>query len=320
MIYYIFLFAVSFIAMGFSARWIVNSLTFFARFFQWREFVLVYFILVMAASIPNLVIGFFSTVENVSELFFGDVLGNSLITLTLIAGLAAVVSKGLRAESRVVQQSSFFLVFSAILPIMLIIDGDLSRGDGVVLLTVFFLYSGWLFSKRRIFEQVYEEKERIRRPISLLFRNTGSVLLGIPLLILAGHWIVQSSIFFANYFNFPIVIFGVLIVAIGTSLPELFFIITAAKKQNDWLALGGIIGNVIVLSTFGLGLIAVISPIKILLFSDFSPLFIFLVIATFLFLLFIKSGKKITSGEAVILLMVYGLFVGFEIISRIINS
>ncbi len=317
MIYYIFLFVISFIILGVSARWIVDSLTFFAQIFKWREFVLVYFVLVIMATVPNLVIGVFSTIKNVPELFLGDVLGNSLITLTFITGLAAIVSKNLRAESRVVQQSSFFLVFSAILPLLLIMDGELSRGDGIVLLMLFFLYSGWLFSKRRLFDHVYEEKEKIKHPFMLLFKNTGCILLGIPFLILAGHWIVQSSIFFAEYFDFSIAVFGLLAVAIGTSLPEMFFIVTAAKKQNDWLALGGIVGDGIVLPTLGLGLIATISPIKFFSFSEFAPLFIFLIIAIFLFLFFIKTGKKITQKEGVILIVVYGMFLVFEIISLI---
>jgi cation:H+ antiporter len=149
----------------------------------------------------------------------------------------------------------------------------------------------------------------------LLFKSVGGIFLGIPLLIFAGDLIVKSSVFFTNYFDIQIAIFGVFIVALGTSLPELFFIITAAKRQNDWLALGGIIGDVIVLSTFGLGFIVVISPIKIVLFSSFIPIFIFLVIASFLFFFFIKSEKRIDSKEAIALLFVYFAFILSKIIS-----
>jgi cation:H+ antiporter len=318
MAYYFFIFISSFVILGFAACWIVDSLTFFAQLLKWREFVLVYFVLVLMATVPNLIIGFFSSVNNVPELFFGDVLGNSLITLTFITGLAAIISKGLHAESRVVQQSSFFLVFSAVLPLLLIMDGELSRGDGFVLLILFFLYSGWLFSKRRLFDQVYQEKEKIKHPFLTLFRNAGCILIGIPLLILAGYWIVQSSVFFADYFNFSIAVFGILVVALGTSLPELFFIVTAAKKNNDWLALGGIVGDGIVLPTFGLGLISVFSPIRIPLFSELAPLLVFLVAAIFLFLLFIKTRKRISPREGMVLLVVYGMFLCFEIVSRII--
>lgn len=320
MFYHIFVFIISFIILGIAARWVVNSLTFLARIFKWREFCLVYFVLVVAASIPNLSIGIFSTIKDVPELFLGDVLGNSLITLTLIAGLAGIVSKDLRAESRVVQRSSLFLVIAAILPLLLIMDGELSRGDGIVLLSLFVLYSGWLFSKRRLFEQTYEEKKEPQSPFSLLVKSLGGIFLGIPFLILAGHFIVQASVFFAGFFSFHIAIFGIFIVALGTSLPEMFFIITAARRQNDWLALGGIIGDVIVLSTFGLGFIAVISPIKIASFAPFTPVFIFLITASFLFLFFIKTGKKITSREGIVLLGIYFLFIAFKIISHITGS
>ncbi len=318
MVYNISLFIVSFLMLALAAHWVVGGLSFLARFFKWREFVLVYFVLVLGAMIPNLSIGIFSTMRNVPNLFLGDVLGNSLITITLIIGSAAIISGGIYANSRVVQQSSFFLILTALMPLLLIMDGELSRGDGVVLLSLFFIYSAWLFSKRKLFEGTYEnDKGKIKRPVISFLKNAGGIILGIPLLVLAGNFIVQCSTFFADSFNLEIAMFGVLFVAIGTSLPELFFIIAAARKKNNWLVLGAAIGDVIVLPTLGLGLISIITPIKITDFSNFYPLFLFLIISSILFLFFIKSGKRITSKEGIILLIIYFLFVGGELVSRI---
>ncbi len=319
MIYNIFIFILSFVMLGVAAHWTVNSLTFLAQKFKWRDFVLVYFVLVIGAAIPNLSVGLFSVLQEAPDLFFGDVIGNSLITITLITGIAALVNKELKAESRLVQKSSIFVILTSLMPLLLIMDGELSRGDGVVLLALFLLYSGWLLSKRKLFTHTYEGDQMNNLDGSFLKSFTG-IIIGIPLLILAGKWIVESSIFFAEYFDFSLAVFGLLIVAIGTSLPELFFIVTAAKKKNNWLALGGIIGDVIVLPTFGLGIIAIFSPIVIekAAFATFLPLLIFLIIGTLLFSLFIKSGKKISREEAVLLLMVYGTFLVYELLSRII--
>ncbi len=316
MVYNILIFILSFVLLGLAAHWTVNSIAFLARYFKWREFVLVYFVLVVGAAIPNLSVGLFSSMQKVPDLFFGDVIGNSLITLTLIAGLAALTNKGLRADSRLVQQSSLFVIFAATLPLLLIMDGNLSRGDGFVLLIFFFLYSGWLFSKRRLFEHTYNGEES-KTPKTSFLKSLLGIIFGIPFLILAGKLIVDSSIFFAETFNLSLAIFGVLIVAIGTSLPELFFVVMAAKKSNNWLALGGIIGDVIVLPTFGLGIIAIFSPIEITVFSTFLPLFIFLLIASIIFVWAIRTGRKITSQEAIVLLSVYGCFLIYEIASRV---
>jgi len=96
-------------------------------------------------------------------------------------------------------------------------------------------------------------------------------------------------------------------------LPELLFVITAAKKKNNWLVLGAVIGDVILLPTLGLGLIAIISPIRITAFPNLSYLILFLAFTSFLFLFFIRSGKKISLKEAVILLSLYFLFVIIEL-------
>ncbi len=314
MIYYnILLFVFSFFLLAVAANWLVNSITFLAKFFKWREFVLVYFVLVMGATIPNLAIGIFSSAQRVPDLFFGDVIGNSLITLTLIAGLAAFFSKGLKAESRLVQQSSLFVIFAALAPLLLISDGRLGRGDGLVLLFLFFIYSAWLFSKRKLFEQSYEEEEN-KGIINPLFKSIIRIIFGLPLLVLAGKLIVDSSIFFTDLFGWSLASFGVLIVAIGTSMPELFFIVTAARRKNNWLALGGIIGDVIVLPTLGLGIIALISPIEINIFSSFLPILTFLLLASFTFVLVIRTGKKITRLEALPLLGIYLFFLIYQVI------
>lgn len=304
--------------LGIAAHWVVDSLVAFAKVFKWREFALVYFIVVIGAAIPNMSVGVFSAIQNVPDLFLGDVIGNTLITITLIAGIAALIGNGLHADSKVVQQSSLFLVVVALLPLLLIMDGELGRGDGIVLLAVFFLYSSWLFSKRKFFGHAYG-RDKSNGLFKNLRKGIWGIFLGIPLLILAGHFIVESSMFFADYSGVEIATFGVLFVALGTSLPELFFVIVAARKKNNWLVLGAVIGDVVVLPTLGLGLIAVISPITVTSFSSFFPFLLFLILASMLFLFFIRSGRKISFKEAIVLLGVYVLFVATELLLRVMG-
>jgi cation:H+ antiporter len=133
---------------------------------------------------------------------------------------------------------------------------------------------------------------------------------------LAAKGMVSSATFFANYFNFPIALIGILIVGLGNSLPEAFFSIQAARKGHDWMALGDLMGGVVVTATLVLGIVALICPIKI---TDFSAIAIgraFLIIAAIFFFIFLRTDKKITRKEALILLGIYILFVLVEIFAR----
>ena len=117
-------------------------------------------------------------------------------------------------------------------------------------------------------------------------------------------------------FNLPIVLVGVLFVAFGNCLPEAYFAVALARKGQTWMILGNLMGSVIVGTTLVLGVVALICPIEI---SDFSPFAIarfFLIISAIFFFFFVRSDRKITKKEALILLGIYILFVLCEIFLR----
>ena len=136
------------------------------------------------------------------------------------------------------------------------------------------------------------------------------------MLLLSGQGIVKSAVFFSDYFHFPLALIGILVVGLGTALPELSFTLQAARKSQDWMIVGNVMGSVIMTATLVLGTVALISPIIIPDFSPFAIGRIFLIIAAVFFLIFIRTGHKITRKEAVFLLGIYILFVLVEILAR----
>ena len=82
------------------------------------------------------------------------------------------------------------------------------------------------------------------------------------------------------------------------------------------MILGNLMGSVIVLSTLILGIVALIAPIKISDFSPFAAARIFLIIAAAIFLIVVRTGRKITKKEAIFLLLIYLAFVIVEILLR----
>ncbi|MDO8265186.1 MAG: sodium:calcium antiporter [Candidatus Parcubacteria bacterium] len=316
MIIHILIFLVSCVFLVLSGKGLVVSLSKIARFLGWKEFVVAFFIMAFGVSIPNLFVGIISAVNHVPELSFGDVIGGNIIDLSLAIGLAALISKkGLSAQSGTVQGSSLYTIIVAVLPLVLISDGILSRSDGILLFMVFFAYIFWLFKKEDRFTKVYNG---IKEPLTLgfFFHNLRKFLTSFVLLIIAAEGIVKSSVFFAHYFNFPIGLIGILVVGFGNSLPETFFSIRAARKGQDWMVLGDLMGGVVITATLVLGTVALIQPIVI---SDFSSIAVgraFMVISALFFLIFLRTGRKITRKEAVFLILIYILFVVIEV-SRI---
>ncbi len=316
LLFYIFIFIVSCFFLAFSSGRMIEALAKIAKFLGWREFVVAFFLMAFGVSMPNFFVGIISALNKVPELSFGDVVGGNIVDLSLVVGIAALVSKmGLSAPSRTVQSSSLFTMAIAVLPLILISDRTLSRSDGILLFLAFFGYIIWLFSKRERFTKVYGE---ISEPMTFdfFFKNFARFLISFIILIFAAQGIVKSSIYFANYLNLPIGLIGILFVGLGNCLPETFFSIQAAKKGQDWLILGDLMGAIVITSTLVLGIVALVCPIQISNFSAVAIARFFLIIAAIFFLICLKTGQKITKKEAVFLLGIYIAFVLVEILIK----
>jgi len=297
---------------------VVSGLMRMAKFLGWREFVVAFIVIAFASSLPNLFVGISSALQKIPELSFGDVAGNNLVALTIAVALATFFAKGgIPANSRAIQTTAIFTMVSAVLPLILVLDNNLSRIDGLILIGFFIFYLIWLFSKKERFTKVYNgHKVHPFKDFNNFLKDLLKVFLGIIFLIISSQGIVKSAQFFASTFSMSLISIGILITGAGSALPEIYFAVASAKKGETWLILGDLMGAVIIPSTLVLGIVALICPFQI---SDFSPFLVarvFLIISALLFYFSVRSGHRISKKEAFILLLIY---VAFLIVENLIN-
>ncbi|MDP3052119.1 MAG: sodium:calcium antiporter [bacterium] len=315
---HIFVFVVSCIVLALSGKWLVGAISRIAKFLGWREFVVAFIIIAFGTSIPNLFVGIISALNKIPELSFGDVIGGNVIDLTLIIALAAFVAGSISTDSKIVRSTSLFTLGIAVLPLLLVLDKTLSRIDGVILILAFFLYIWWLFSKEERFTKIYDgtiEKES-SRSLKSFFRDIGILLAGMALLLVSAEVIVKSASYFAQSLGSSIAVIGLLIVAMGNCLPEMYFSIASAKAGQTWMILGNLMGSVIIAATLVLGIVALICPIQITNFSPFVAARFFLVASVLFFWVFLRTDRKITRKEAMFLLALYLAYVVVEILLK----
>ncbi len=312
---YAILFLISAFLLAFSSRWIVGIVSRIGLFLRVKEFVIGFFVMAFAVSLPNFFVGLISAFNGASQLSFGDVIGGNIVDLSIVIGLAVLVSKGgISADSRTVQGSSIFTIIAGTLPLFLIYDRELSRVDGLLLILSYFIYVSWLFSKKDRFSKVYNHA---RMPsIKHFLRDLFSLAVSIVLLLLGAAGIVKSALFFAEFFNVPLGIIGLFVVGVGNCLPETFFCIQAARKNQDWMILGDLMGGVVVTATLVLGIVSLISPIEIIDFSPFAIARIFLVISALFFFFSVRNDRKISKKEAILFFLVYIAFIAVEVLTK----
>ncbi len=315
---FIFIFVIACLILALSGKWMVSSLAGIARFLGWREFVAAFIIIAFGTTIPNLFVGIISALNKIPELSFGDVIGGNVIDLTLVLALAVLISGGVSTDSRTVRSSSLFTILIAILPLLLALDGTISRSDGVILILTFFLYIWWLFSKQERFTRIYDgsaEKESAEGWKRFL-KNLGILAASLILLLGSSEVIVKSALYFSQSTGASIISIGLLIVAMGNCLPEMYFSIASSRRGQGWMVLGNLMGSVIMCATLVLGVVVLIQPIHITDFSPFYAARFFMIISALFFLFFLRTDRKITKKEAIFLLLI---FIAFEIVEILLK-
>jgi len=315
MFFQIAVFVVSIFILSWLSSRLVATLVDIAKYLRWREFIIAFFIMAFAASLPNLFVDINAALHGMPQIAFGDIVGGNLVDLTLVLAIAVLFGKGvLPAESEMVQKSAIFTAVIAVLPIALVWDGRLDRADGLILLGIFALYAWWLFSKESRFKKAYRgrPKDITKNPFGLLI-NVGKILLFLALLLVTSYFVIDSAQFFSVQLGISLSLVGILIVGLGNCFPETYFSIISARRGENWMILGDLMGSVIVCATLVLGVVALVAPFEI---NDFSPFLItriFTIVAALLFVVLIRTGKKFTKLEGLIFLLVYIVFLIVQI-------
>lgn len=317
-LFYVIFFLLCCAALYFSGEILIGSLSRTAKFLGWKEFVVAFLIMAFAGSLPNLFLGILSVINGVPELSFGDVIGGNVVDLTIVIALATLFAKdGIPAKSRMIQSSSIFMVVAAVLPLFLFMDGQLSRLDGAILIAFFIYYLSWLFSEKSRFSKVYNDYDVLKNQrFKVFLYDIGKITASVLVIMAVTQGIIISANAFAARFNLPLALVGILILGLGNSLPELYFSITSARKGETRMILGDLMGAVIIPATLVMGIVCLLSPITISDFSMFIMARYFLLVSALFFFVFVRTDRKITKREAVILLLIYVAFLLVEIFTK----
>jgi len=321
MFWYILLFIVSCIVLVKSGGVVVKHLVNIARFLRWGEFVVAFLLMAVVTSLPELFVGITSALHKMPELSFGNVIGSNIINLTLVVAIPVLIAGALELKSLMAQKTAVYTSVIAVLPVFLLVDGKLSRIDGFILLLCLAFYFQWVLSKRDKFKKVFNGKklEEVSGTAEAADRAAGMVkafikdlvwfFAAVILLLLAAEGIVWSASVLATGIGVPLLVVSILLVALGTNLPEIIFSLKAVSLKHKDMVLANLMGSVIVNSTLVLGATVLIYPLQIFEFSPYIAGILFTLATILFFALFARSRKSINRKEGLFLLLIYVAFV-----------
>ena len=269
-------------------------------------------ILSIGTDLPEIVIAINASVHNVigntdtSGIIIGNAIGSSFSQISLVLGSVGLLGY-LTLKKRHLFEDGIMLLGSVLLVILLAFDGKITRVDGIVLIVVYLIYYFRLFHQERIGKKIKKEfSKHIRKDILFL-------IIGIIIVIFTSELVIDNSISFAENFGIKQSFVGIIIIGLGTSLPELALALNAVRKKASGLSVGNLIGSNIFDILIPVGMGATIAELQIeksLIMFDLP----FLFILSFIVLFFFNRKKGLQKTEAVILIAIFVIYAVLKIV------
>ena len=256
---------------------------------------------------PEVAISFQSVASKNGTMAFANVVGSCIINTFLIIGLASLVRPIRVKHATIKKELSILLIITTGFCVLMLdsifnplTPNTFSRADGIILILLFLMFVAYIIQlSRRKSEEDEQQQPKYKNIFLILFLLIGSIIC----ITLSSDVIVDNAVILAEKLKVSEKVITMVLIVIGTSLPEMVMTITSAKKKEFDMAIGNIIGTNIFNICIVLGL-----PITIfgdLVLDNFNLADIMTVFLTsFLLYIFARSERVVSKKEGIVMLAI----------------
>lgn len=290
-----------------SSDFFVTSIAKLSKLLGISELVIGMSVIAIGTSLPELGASVIASYLGNTSIAIGNIIGSNLANIGLIIGISAIITP-LSLNERIYKQDAVLLILVTLVFYFFSINGMISRSEGVFLLIFFVIYILYMF-KADLLEAVKQKKlAKSHLGITTFDRATAIELIIIVVsfftLIYSAKFLVESASDIAFFYGVPESMIAILLISIGTSIPELMIAITSIRKKMSGLLIGNIIGSNISNMLLIGGAAAVINPIT---FTNLVPWVSIpaMIMLTSLMLVFMRNRAHISRSEGIALIAGY---------------
>ncbi len=300
-------FIIFIVAMGaliYGADFIIKESERIALHFNISHFVIGATLIGFGTSLPEMAASMMASSQGKSDMAVANVVGSVIFNITLVLGFVFILSKSLKPKRDLFGKDSAWVVVPVVVFLLVSYDGVIGRVDGFIFLFMMVAYLLYLFGADKddiageIDESLIGAKFAWGKSVVLL-------LIGFALTIGGAHFVVESGSEIARSFGVSEWIIGLLLISLGTSLPELVVSLVALKKGSADLSIGNIIGSNVANFAMVLGGASLIAPLSMSSEGGFD---ILLMVAASLTLLFILANRLYNRAGGILLFMLLAIF------------
>lgn len=250
-------------------------------------------IVAFGTSMPELAVSVTAALQGSNEIAVGNVVGSNIFNLLVVAGASACLYSLICDRVLLKRDWPLSAVAAILLGIFLLGDQTISRLEALVLLVIFAVVLFLQLKGAKQEENIHPEERSMGRLVLFL-------LIGIAAIVIGGQVTVEGATSLARILGLSETLIGLTIVAVGTSLPELVTSVVAARKGENDIAMGNVIGSNLFNILCILGVSALLHPIHVEVTALYDTAFLVVVTVVYWLICRHRSPDRLI-GTAMIL-------------------
>lgn len=271
------------------------------------EMVLGATIVSFATTLPELTVSTFAALDGHTTMSLGNAVGSIICNTGLVLGLIVFISP-FRVDKNMFLSKSTILIISIILLLILGFDSNISRVDGIILLTMFLVY---MYSNYKSVANDNKDSRSIKTKSSILewIKVLFIFLVGLVMMVFGSRLLVNNGSIIAESVGIPQSVISLTVIALGTSLPELVSSITAIRKKHHAISVGNILGANILNIVSVIGISSMVNDISILS-QNIKIDFPFMILLILTLILPTIKNRKLYRLQGLMMLITYFIYIG----------
>ena len=305
---HLLIYSVSFLLIWQGSGMIIQSVHAFSRKLKFSPFAVSFILLGLLTSVPEFSVGLQSVSERNPEIFIGNLIGGITVLFLFIIPLLAIFGKGISLKHELDIKTLAATLGVILAPSALILDGYVSNIEGFVMICLYITLLLIIERKHGIFDKENAKllSTKVYSPKDFL-----KLIFGIGLVFVSSTLIVEKTLFFAELINIPAFYISLIVISLGTNLPEISIAIRAVISGKRDIAMGDYMGSAAA-NTLFFGVFTILSHGEVLTVGNYLTTFMFISTALFLFFVFSATKKYISQLDGLMLLTFYFIFLVME--------
>jgi len=309
MLPHLVIYVLSFIGIWIGSGLAISSVERLSKILRVSSFAVSFIVLGFFTSVSELSVGVNSILENDPEIYVGNLIGASIVIFMLIIPLLAITGNNIKItpEFRGFNLPASLVVIA--LPVILAMDGRVGRTDSLLALSLFGFLVVAVQTRRGLLEKMKAINSRSSIKVG---KELLRIVFGVAVIFIASRFVVEQTEYFSNILQLSPFVISLLLISIGTNIPELSFVVRSVFMKNNQVAFGDYVGSAS-FNTFLMGGLTLLYGKPVLLSNSYLVSLLFLVVGLFAFYYFARTKNSISRIEGFALLALYVLFLVVEI-------